>query len=209
MVGSPGQGQGPGSGGVPIGRDAVSGGRLGIVALRGLISGDGEPVTGGRPIGPTGGPGAGGEPVRSVGVPPAPTITGPTAAIVATPPVGGPESTFNIGGAPIALLGGVFGDGLPIGGPVGQIFRGTAPLPNTLFVSTVSPGGPIGLFLLGISGAPIGVPTFGGGGLAIQPPPEVAREIAEIGPLTAAVTGPAVVFGEMLETRPGGPISGA
>jgi hypothetical protein len=183
--------QRPGAGGAPIGRPAVTGGQLGIAALRGLISGDGESVTGGRPIGPTGGFGAAGAPVRPVGVPPAPTISGAAATFLpAGAPVGGLESTFNIGGAPIAILGGVFGDGLPLGGPVGQIFRGTAPLPNTLFLDTITPGGPIGLFFIGTSGAPIGVPTFGGGGLPIEPSPPFAREIAAIGPLTAGVVGP-------------------
>jgi hypothetical protein len=124
-------------------------------------------------------------------VAPAPTISGATTSFFpAGAPVGGLESTFNIGGAPIAILGGVFGDGLPLGGPVGQIFRGTAPLPNTLFINTVSSSGPIGLFFLGTSGAPIGVATFGGGGLPIEPSPPFAREIAAIGPLTAGVVGP-------------------
>jgi hypothetical protein len=198
--------QRPGTGGLPIGREIVRGGTLGIAALRGLISGAGEPVTGGRPIGPTGG--AAGEPVRSFGVAPTPTITGPTATIIATPPVGGPDSTFNIMGAPIAILGGVFSDGLPLGGPVGQIFRGVGPVPNTLFINTLSPAGPIGMFFIGLQGAPIGVATFGGGGLAIQPPQAAIPVIEAIQPEAALVGLPAAIFGEMLETRPGAPITG-
>lgn len=114
---------------------------------------------------------------------------------------------FNIGGAPIAILGGVFSDGLPIGGPVTQIFRGgSAPTPPTLFVSTLTPSGPIGAFLLGASGAPIGVETLGGGGLPVGVPPEVGEEESILQPRTILVgagtstaglaTPPVLVFGE-------------
>jgi hypothetical protein len=73
-----------------------------------------------------------------------------------------------LGGAPIAALGGLFTGGLPIGGPVGQLFRGGgAPIPPTLFLSTLTPAGPIGPFLIGSGGAPIGLNIFGGGGLPI------------------------------------------
>ena len=71
-------------------------------------------------------------------------------------PVGGPSSLFNIGGAPIAVFGGVFSGGLPIGGPVTQIFRSGAPVPNTLYIQTLESSGPIGTFFLGGAGAPIG-----------------------------------------------------
>lgn len=122
-------------------------------------------------------------------------------------PIGGPASIFNIGGAPIAILGGVFGNGLPIGGPVTQIFRGgSAPQPNTLFLATISPSGPIGNFLIGLSGAPIGVDTFGGGGLPIGPPAEVARAVDAIQSRTAAVTAVAVAFGGASIGRPVPPI---
>lgn len=71
-------------------------------------------------------------------------------------PVGGPSSIFNIGGAPIAVLGGLFTAGLPIGGPVSQVFRSSAPVPNTLFISTLLPSGPIGDFALGAAGESLG-----------------------------------------------------
>lgn len=87
-------------------------------------------------------------------------------------PVGGPASLFNIGGAPIAILGGVFSGGLPIGGPVTQIFRSGAPVPNTLFISTLEPSGPIGTFFLGGGGEAIGDVGQGpapiGGGFPIE-----------------------------------------
>lgn len=104
---------------------------------------------------------------------------------------------FNIGGAPIAVLGGVFSGGLPIGGPVTQIFRGgSAPEPPTLFIATITPSGPIGTFFIGSGGAPIGGDTFGGGGLPIGVPPELQAEIGEIEPRTALVGAPAITFGQ-------------
>jgi hypothetical protein len=70
---------------------------------------------------------------------------------------------FSVGGVPIAVLGGVFAGGLPLAGPVSELFRGGAgPLPPTLFASTISPGGPIEAFLLGSSGTPIGAGSLGG-----------------------------------------------
>jgi hypothetical protein len=120
----------------------------------------------------------------AIGVPPS-TQTGGN-------PIGGLESLFNIGGAPIAVLGGLLSAGLPIGGPVAQIFVGGGPMPNILFLSTVSPGGPIGQFEIGSGGAPIGVATLGGGGLPIGIPPGVA---AEIGALQARVVSTILVPG--------------
>lgn len=67
----------------------------------------------------------------------------------------GPDSKFNIMGAPIAVLGGVFTNGLPLGGPFSQVFRSTGPLPFTVFESTTESSGPIGGFLLGSEGAAI------------------------------------------------------
>lgn len=117
-------------------------------------------------------------------------------------PIGGPMSLFNIGGAPIAVLGGVFSAGFPLGGPVTQIFRGgSAPVPNTLFIATLSPAGPIGTFLIGGQGAPIGEETFGGGGLPIGAPPGAERAIEILQPRTAEVATiggappPALVIG--------------
>jgi hypothetical protein len=78
------------------------------------------------------------------------------AAFQGSSPVGGPASLFNIGGAPIAILGGVFSGGLPIGGPVTQIFRSGAPVPNTLFIATLESSGPIGVFAIGSGGEAIG-----------------------------------------------------
>lgn len=96
--------------------------------------------------------------------------------------------TFNIGGAPIAVLGGVFSGGLPIGGPFTQVFRGgSAPTPPTLFITTLTSSGPIGAPFIGSSGAPIGVQTVGGGALPIGVPPGIAAELAAIQPRTALV----------------------
>lgn len=85
-------------------------------------------------------PGAGGASIFSPG------------AFTGGQPVG-PGSTFNISGAPIAILGGVFTNGLPLGGPVTQVFRSGGPQPFTLFLSTLLSSGPIGPFLLGAAGA--------------------------------------------------------
>jgi len=118
------------------------------------------------------------------------------------PPI---SPTFNIGGAPIALLGGVFSEGLPIAGPVTQLFRGGGGAqPNTLFIATISPSGPIGTFLIGGGGGPIGTASFGRGGLPIGATPAVEREVEILGPRTALVgatlvggapSPPAVFFG--------------
>lgn len=125
-------------------------------------------------------------------------------------PVGGAASTFNIGGAPIAILGGVFSGGMPIGGPVTQIFRGgSAPIPPTLFVATITDSGPIANFLLGTSGAPIGVEAFGGGGLPIAPTQAIVTAIQQLEPRTAAVTAIAVAFGGGTAASPAGPIDGS
>lgn len=70
-------------------------------------------------------------------------------------------------GLPIESLSGVFSNGLPIGGPVSQIFRGGGPEPNVLFFQTLSSAGPIGAFLIGSAGGPIGEDIFGRGGLPI------------------------------------------
>lgn len=67
----------------------------------------------------------------------------------------GPDSKFNIMGAPIAVLGGVFTNGLPLSGPFSQVFRSTGPLPFTLFESTTESSGPIGGFLIGSQGGPL------------------------------------------------------
>lgn len=146
--------------GKPIGergaQPAPSGGRA-IGGEAGQPIGQG-PITGG-PIagGPTGGivtPFVGAGPIGAQGIAGV-SIEAPGLYTAGTP-VGGPASIFNIGGAPIAILGGVFTDGLPIGGPVGQIFRSTGPVPNTLFISTLESSGPIGVFLLGGGGVPLG-----------------------------------------------------
>ncbi|HLN61016.1 MAG TPA: hypothetical protein VK464_05635, partial [Symbiobacteriaceae bacterium] len=107
-------------------------------------------------------------------------------------------------GAPIAVLGGVFSGGLPIGGPVTQIFRGSGPQPNTLFLATISPSGPIAAFFIGSQGSPIGVDTFGGGGLPIGPTQFVTAEIEAIGSRTAGVTAPSLAFGGGEAPPPGG-----
>jgi|GEM_PF-5192137 len=160
-----------------------------------------------------------GFPVGSAPIQPAARFTGGVSierpgAYAGGEPVGGPGSLFNIGGAPIAVLGGVFSGGLPIGGPVTQIFRGgSAPQPNTLFVSTVTPAGPIGQFLLGTSGAPIGVEAFGGGGLPIGAPPAVQREEEILQPRTALVAqlpeGPAPALFISQPEQNGAPTGGS
>lgn len=128
-------------------------------------------------------------------IPPGGPLSPPT-IFTAGQPVGGPATTFNIGGAPIAILGGVFSGGLPIGGPVTQIFRGgSGPTPPTLFIATISPSGPIAQFFIGLQGAPIGETTFGGGALPISPPQAVAQVVEQIQPRTALVSAPAVAFG--------------
>lgn len=103
-------------------------------------------------------------------------------------PIGGPASLFNIGGAPIAVLGGVFSGGLPLGGPVTQVFRGgSGPTPPTLFVALITSAGPIGGVLIGTGGAPVGEQTIGGGGLPISAPQAVQQEEAILQPRTALV----------------------
>lgn len=110
---------------------------------------------------------------------------------------------LSVNGVPIAMLGGVFGGGLPVGGPVTELFRGGAgPVTPGLFASTITPSGPIEAFLLGAGGAPIGVGTFQGGGLPIGAPPPVQLVEAQLQPRTAQVGAtlgpvppPAVSFG--------------
>lgn len=185
---------GPKAGGLPIGQGGLS---------PDLSPPGGEPIepavfaTAG-PIRSAGAPGSGGAFIAAPGVPPAGSAPlAPPEIFTAGNPIGGPATTFNIGGAPIAILGGVFRGGLPLGGPVTQIFRGgSAPLPPTLFIATISPAGPIADFFIGTGGSPIGVATFGGGGLPIGPPQQVAVQVAQIEPRTAEVGGPAVVFRE-------------
>jgi hypothetical protein len=192
----PGQG-GPSAGAGPIGQETAR------EAGRRLIGVE-ESISGGRPIGPSGGFGRAGEVIRPIGVERAPTISAPTAAIVSFGASISP--LFNIEGAPIAIFGGVFSGGLPIGGPVTQIFRGgSAPVSNTLFINTLSPAGPIQQFFIGSGGAPIGIDTFGGGALPIGPAEEIALAIQSIGPRTALVWAPAIVFGSELP-QGGGPI---
>lgn len=171
------------------------------------------PATGATPIGGPGGTGGArigppvGAGVAGAAIGPGGAIGpfGPTGAMIAVPallpavvtplagpgeiPLGRPISPiFNIGGAPIAVFGGVFSGGMPLGGPVAQVFRGgSAPMPPELFVATVSPSGPIGTFFLGSRGSPIGVPAFGGGGLPIA----AAQALAPaIGGLPAPGAGP-------------------
>lgn len=111
-------------------------------------------------------------------------------------PIAGLESLFFPGGAPIALLGLVWSDSLPLSGAVPQVYRaGGAPYPPTLPIITLTPSGPIGGFFVGSSGAPVGVDIFGGGGLPIGPAPPIARFIAAEQARTALVTIPAVLFG--------------
>lgn len=111
-------------------------------------------------------------------------------------PIGGPSSRFNIAGAPIGVLGGVFSAGLPLGGPVTQIFRGgSAPEPNVLFIDTLTSSGPIAAPFIGSVGGPIGERTIGGGGLPIAPPAAVAAAIEAIQPRTALFEEVAVSFG--------------
>lgn len=85
-------------------------------------------------------------------------LIGPNGSSIYDPAYGtngtpiGPDSKFNIEGAPIAVLGGVFTNGLPLGGPFSQVFRSTGPLPFTVFESTTTSSGPIGGFLVGSEG---------------------------------------------------------
>lgn len=146
----------------PLGPEAPAGGAP--------IGGQ-EAVAGGLPIRSDAGPPNPGRPVEGepeFGLPSA-SIEAP-GAYFGTAPVGGPSSFFNISGAPIALLGGVFGGGLPIGGPVTQIFRSGAPVPNTLYLVTLEPSGPIGQFFLPAGGGPIGpISPLGGPGTGSIP----------------------------------------
>ncbi len=140
-----------GSGPVQTGASAGSAGES-IGGGRGLVG------FGSAQIGAPGAPFAGARPIESAGRfgLPGISIESP-GAYTGGKPVGGPSSLFNIGGAPIAILGGVFSGGLPLGGPVTQVFRSGGPVPNTLFISTLEPSGPIGGFFIGSAGSPIGV----------------------------------------------------
>lgn len=98
----------------------------------------------------------------------------------------------------------------PIGGPVGDGYRGVSRLrlpyyeailhssgPIGVFAVSIAGdpvgqppgrgGEPIGRFFLGFGGAPIGVDTMGGGGLPIEAPQAVARAEAQLQPRTALV----------------------
>jgi hypothetical protein len=201
------------TGGGPISAERAAGGASDLRG--GEAAGGGRPITeeaifrGGRPIG-----GAasifniGGAPVNAGTAFVAGSSVQLPGAFRGGEPVGGPASIFNIGGAPIAVLGGVFSGGLPLGGPVTQLFRSSGPQPNTLFLSTLSPSGPIGNFLIGSGGAPIGVDTFGGGGLPIGPTPAIAQAIVAIGAPTALVGPPAVSFASAQALGPAPPIGG-
>ena len=136
-------------------------------------------------LGGLGGLGEGGESIEAPG------------AFTAGEPVGGPASIFNIMGAPITVLGGVFSGGLPIGGPVTQIFRGgSGPVTPELFISTLTPAGPIGAFFIGAEGAPIGEATFGGGALPIVAPQAIEVRVEVLQPRTALVATEApLIFG--------------
>jgi hypothetical protein len=165
-----------------------------------------SPITSGGPIGPEGGALRGGVPITTgLGLTPGlyqpPGLPVGSNAIGDLPfaqtggnPVGGAESIFNIGGAPIAVLGGLLSGGLPIGGPVAQIFVGGAPTPNVLFLSTLTPSGPIGQFGIGLAGGPIGVDVFGGGGLPIGVPPATAIEITSFQARAVSTLLPEVSF---------------
>jgi hypothetical protein len=102
-------------------------------------------------------------------------------------PVGGPASTFNIGGAPIAVLGGVFSAGLPIGSIIATINRSTLVAPNTVFFSSLTPGGPIGELFLGASGLAL---QFGPSALYFEPPlPRAIGPFGGLGGGGAAIGG--------------------
>ena len=109
-------------------------------------------------------------------------------------PIGGEASLFFPAGAPIARLGLVWYNALPLSGPVPQIFRGGGPVPPTLPAITLTPGGPVGAVFVGSGGGPIGVLVIGGGGLPIGPAPPVGRAIAAEQARTALVSGPAIGF---------------
>ncbi|HLO04234.1 MAG TPA: hypothetical protein VK191_14070 [Symbiobacteriaceae bacterium] len=101
------------------------------------------------------------------------SLLGPDGASIYDPEYGtngnpiGPDSKFNREGAPIAVLGGVFSNGLPLGGPFSQFFRSTGPLPFTVFESTTTSSGPIGGFLVGSEGVEL---QFGPAILPFAPP---------------------------------------
>ncbi len=174
-------------------------------------------VSGGGPIDPAGVPGSGGAFISAPGAFVTPGIAVEAGITPGTvPPI---SPLFNIGGAPIAILGGVFSGGLPLAGPLTQIFRGGGgPLPPTLFIATISPSGPIGAFFIGTEGGPIGAETFGGGGLPIGAPAEAEQVEAILQPRTvlvgagAPIIGPEVqpvlIFESARAAEPGQPIGG-
>lgn len=61
------------------------------------------------------------------------------------------------GGAPIEPLYYFFAHGDPIGGPVGESFRGVRAGGFPALAVVFGPGGPIGVDPIGIAGAPIGM----------------------------------------------------
>lgn len=101
----------------------------------------------------------------------------------------GPGSLFNIMGAPIAVLGGVFSAGYPLGGPVSQVFRGSAIVPFTIFESTLSSAGPIGDFQIGRGGEDLGfgpspiflirAPSIGPSSFIVGSPFESSSDLAD------------------------------
>lgn len=147
----------------PPGAIGASGGEFGEVV------GPETGLSAGGQIGPPSAAGRAAEPIQPRSFGEAGMSVEEPGAYQGGAPVGGPSSLFNIGGAPISILGGVFGGGLPIGGPVTQIFRSGAPEPNTLFISTLQPSGPIGTFLLGGGGSPVGGVGQGGIPFGIGP----------------------------------------
>ncbi|HYF91785.1 MAG TPA: hypothetical protein VD969_06035 [Symbiobacteriaceae bacterium] len=176
------------------------------------IAGDGGGPAGGRPIGDGIAGAPGGLPIRSEAGPPAPgrpvepepefglpgaSIEAP-GAYFAGGPVLGPGSIFNIAGAPIAILGGVFGNGLPIGGPISQIFRSGAPLPNTLYIAELESSGPIGAIFLPTGGGPIGpMGRPGTEGLPISMAfGEGGVPVFALVPVTGGLTGTGFPIGE-------------
>jgi hypothetical protein len=145
----------------PVGGGPI--GQVGFGSGSGAIGGDAAVLAAAGPIFPGTVFGRGSESILSPG------------AFTEGQPVG-PASLFNIGGAPIAILGGVFTNGLPLGGPVGQVFRSSAPEPNTLFISTLTPSGPIGTFLIGSAGSLI----FGPDALFLALPESIGQQTAFI-----------------------------
>lgn len=78
-------------------------------------------------------------------------------------PIGGLAAAFRAGAAPIEPRYLYFAAGRPIGGPVGQVFRGVRATPFPFFASILGPGAPLAPSVTGIAGVPVGlVPGVGG-----------------------------------------------